>query len=64
MITITRLNKRVLVLNADLIKMIESTPDTIITLINGDSVIVRESVDEIVERAIDYQRRVRGFQVV
>lgn len=64
MITITRLNKRVLVLNADLIKMIESTPDTIITLINGDSVIVLESVDEIVERAIDYQRRVRGFQVV
>ncbi len=64
MITITRLNERVLVLNADLIKMIEATPDTIITLINGDSVIVRESVDEIVERAIDYQRRVRGFQVV
>ncbi len=64
MITITRLNERVLVLNADLIKMIEATPDTIITLINGDTVIVRESVDEIVERAIEYQRRVRGFQVV
>jgi flagellar protein FlbD len=64
MITITRLNERVLVLNADLIKMVEATPDTIITLINGDTVIVRESVDEIVERAIDYQRRVRGFQVV
>lgn len=64
MITITRLNERVLVLNADLIKMIEATPDTIITLISGDTVIVRESVDEIVERAIEYQRRVRGFQVV
>ena len=64
MITLTRLNKRTVVLNADLIKMIESTPDTIVTLINGDTVIVREVVDEVVRRAIDYQRRVRGFQVV
>ena len=64
MITVTRLDQRVIVLNADLIKMIESTPDTIITLLNGDTLIVRESVDEVVGRAIDYQRQVRGFQVV
>lgn len=64
MITVTRLDQRVVVLNADLIKMIESTPDTIITLISGDTVIVRESIDEVVERATDYQRQVRGFQVV
>lgn len=63
MITVTRLDKRVVVLNADLIKMIESTPDTIITLINGDTVIVRESVDDVVRRAIDYARQVRGFSV-
>ncbi len=64
MITVTRLDERVVVLNADLIKMLEATPDTIITLVNGDTVIVRESVDEVVRRAIDYQRQVRGFQVV
>ncbi len=64
MITVTRLDQRVVVVNADLIKMLEATPDTIITLINGDSVMVRESVDEVVRRAIDYQRQVRGFQVV
>lgn len=64
MITVTRLDKRVVVLNADLIKMIEATPDTIITLLNGDMVIVRESVDEVVHRAVDYQRQIRGFQVV
>jgi flagellar protein FlbD len=64
MITVTRLDERVVVLNADMIKMLEATPDTIITLINGDTVVVRESVDEIVRRAIDYQRQVRGFQVV
>ena len=56
MITVTRLDKRVVVLNAELIKMLEATPDTIITLINGDTLLVRESVDEVVERAIDYAR--------
>ena len=64
MIMVTRLDKRRVVINADLIKMIESTPDTILTLINGDTVIVRESVDEVVEKAIEYGRRIRGFQVV
>lgn len=64
MITVTRLDQRVVVLNADLIKMLEATPDTIVTLINGDTMVLRESVEEIVRRVIDYQRQVRGFQVV
>ena len=64
MITVTRLDKRVVVVNAEQIKMIESTPDTIITLLNGDTLIVRESVEEVVRRAIDYARQIRGFQVV
>ncbi len=64
MITLTRLDKRVIVVNAELIKMIESTPDTIVTLINGDMIIVRETVEEVVRRAIDYARQIRSFQVV
>ena len=64
MITITRLDERVVVINADLIKMIEATPDTIITLINGDTIIVRDSVDEVVQRAVEYQRLIHGFKVV
>lgn len=64
MITVNRLDGRVVVVNADLIKMIEATPDTIISLINGDSILVRDSVDEVVTRAIEYQRQIRGFQVV
>ena len=64
MITLTRLDNRVVILNAELIKMLEATPDTIVTLINGDTLVVRESVDEVVRRAIDYARQIRGFQVV
>ena len=64
MIFLKRLNDRGVVLNADLIKMIEATPDTLITLINGDHLMVKETVEEVVGKAVDYARRVRGFQVV
>lgn len=64
MIVVTRLDNRVVVINAELIKMIEATPDTIVTLVNGDTVIVRESVQEVVRRAVDYGRELRGFRVV
>lgn len=63
MITVTRLNNKPVVVNAELIKFVESTPDTMITLITGEKVIVRETVDQIVERAIAYARRVRCFSV-
>jgi flagellar protein FlbD len=62
MISLTRMNDVRFVLNAELIKYIERTPDTVITLINGDRVMVREGVDEVVARAINYCRRIRAFK--
>ncbi len=64
MISLRRLNDKGFVVNAELIKMIEKTPDTLITLINGDHFMVRESVEEVVDKAIDYARQVRAFRVV
>jgi len=64
MISLTRLNKKAFVVNAELIKMIEETPDTLITLINGDHFMVRESVQEVVDKAIEYARQIRSFRVV
>ncbi len=63
MITVTRLNDKPLVINAELIKTVESTPDTLITLINGDRMLVTESLEEIVQRAIEYGRQLRTFAV-
>ena len=63
MITVTRLNDQPLVLNAELIKTVESTPDTLITLINGDRMMVKESMEEIVRKAVEYGRQVRAFAV-
>ncbi|MEW6199595.1 MAG: flagellar FlbD family protein [Planctomycetota bacterium] len=61
MIRLTRLNGRPFVLNADQIKSIEETPDTMIALLNGEQVVVREALDEVVRRAIEYFRSLRAF---
>ncbi|MCH8053806.1 MAG: flagellar FlbD family protein [Planctomycetes bacterium] len=63
MISVTRLNDQPLVLNAELIKTVESTPDTLITLINGDRMMVKESMEEIVRKAVEYGRQMRAFAV-
>jgi flagellar protein FlbD len=62
MIRLTRLNGRPFVLNAEQIKTIEETPDTMVTLLAGDQVVVQESMDEVVRRAVEYARLVRTFQ--
>lgn len=59
MITVTRLNGRSFVLNADLIRTVESNPDTTITLVNGDHFIVKESTQEVVGLAVEYGRLLR-----
>lgn len=59
MITVTRLNGKQFVVNADLIKVVEENPDTTLRLTTGDTLIVRESMQEVVELSIDYGRSLR-----
>ncbi len=61
MICLTRINGRPFVLNAEQIKTVEQTPDTMVTLLNGDQLVVRESIEEVVRRAIEYGRALRSF---
>jgi flagellar protein FlbD len=61
MVRLTRLNQKELVVNAELIQWVESSPDTVITLTTGEKVMVRETVDEVVEAVIRYRRRVHGL---
>jgi flagellar protein FlbD len=56
MIQVTRINRNKLVLNSDLIEQIESTPDTVIHLVNGQKLVVLESADEIVKRVVEFRR--------
>ena len=56
MIHLTRLDGERFVLNAELIRYVESKPDTFITLTSGDRIIVREDVDEVMDRTVKYQQ--------
>ena len=65
MISLTRLNQQSIVVNADTIVLVEATPDTLLTLSNGVRLHVRESVPQVLERAVAYQRLVQsGVPVV
>ena len=55
MIELTRLNGNLLLVNSDLIKTAESSPDTMLTLINGEKLIVRESCAEVLDRVLAYR---------
>jgi flagellar protein FlbD len=59
MIHVTRFDGTDLVINSDLIEHVESTPDTVITLVNGKKWVVRETTHEIVRRVLSYQREMR-----
>jgi len=61
-IKVTRLNSMGFVINHGLIKFIESRPDTTITLTNDEKVVVQESIETVIDRVIEYERRVRVFK--
>ena len=57
MIKLTHLAGEPFVLNAEMILYVESRPDTFITLAGGERIVVGESMDEVIHRAVAYQRR-------
>ncbi len=58
MIHLTRINRVPLVLNADLIEHIETTPDTVISLVNGQKIVVLESSDDVIKKVIEFRREI------
>ncbi len=62
MVQLTRLNNSPLLVNSDLIKFVEQAPDTVITLVNGEKILVRESSDEVVQRIVRFRQAIlRGL---
>jgi flagellar protein FlbD len=58
LVTLSRLNGTVVAINPDLITWIDVTPDTIVSLLGGDKIIVRESLDEVIARVVAFRRSV------
>ncbi|MGF1633743.1 MAG: flagellar FlbD family protein [Phycisphaerae bacterium] len=59
MIVLHRLNGEEFVVNAEKIKFVERTPDTMICTDTGERMVVKETLQEVIRRAIDYSRLVR-----
>jgi flagellar protein FlbD len=58
MIQLTRLNNQPLLVNSDLIKFIERAPDTVLTLVSGEKVVVLESCEQVLEKVIGFRRTI------
>lgn len=58
MVQLTRLNGHPLAVNSDLIKFVEQAPDTVITLVTGEKIVVRESAQDVLERVLQFRRSV------
>jgi flagellar protein FlbD len=62
MIQLTRLNNSPMMVNSDLIKFVEQSPDTVITLVNGEKILVRERADQVLNRIVEFRRSIlRGI---
>jgi flagellar protein FlbD len=59
MIHVTRINHVPLILNADLIEHIEATPDTVISLVNGQKIVVLEDTEELIRRVVEFRRSIQ-----
>jgi flagellar protein FlbD len=64
MITLKKLNNEDIIVNALFIEKIESKPDTMITLISGKQIIVRNSVDEVTSEAIAFYQKIEFKQML
>ncbi|MDP3444546.1 MAG: flagellar FlbD family protein [Ignavibacteria bacterium] len=62
MILVTRFDGSTFFINAELIRSIEHTPDTVITLTTDYKIIVRDTAEQILDRIMKYQQLVRGAE--
>ncbi len=58
MIQLTRLNSKVLIVNSDLIKFVEQSPDTTVTLLTGEKIVVLEKPSDVISRIVAFRRAV------
>lgn len=58
MITITKLNDKEIVINAELIETVEETPDTTITMTTGRKYIAKETSEEIIKKIVEYKQKI------
>jgi flagellar protein FlbD len=61
MIKVTRLNDSELVINADLIEFVEAIPDTIVSLVTGKKIMIKETTDAVIQKVAEFKRLSSGI---
>ena len=56
MIQLTRLNNHPLIVNSDLIKFVERAPDTVLTLVSGEKIVVLETSEQVLDKIVEFRR--------
>lgn len=59
MIKVTRLNNSTLMINVDRIQSLQAIPETVITFTNNDKIMVKEPLEEVSQKIVDYQRKIK-----
>jgi flagellar protein FlbD len=60
MIQLTRLNNQPIMVNSDLIKFVEKAPDTVLTLVTGEKIVVLESCQQVFDRVVEFRRTINS----
>lgn len=60
MISLIKLNGREITINAELIESLEATPDTVVSLVTGNRLVVRNSVEDIVAKVMEYRKKINS----
>jgi flagellar protein FlbD len=63
MIKVTRLNDSTLMINVDMIRSLQAIPETVITFTNNDKIMVKEPLEEVSQRIVEYQRTLNSNSV-
>ena len=60
MIKVTRLNDSTLMINVDMIQSLQAIPETVITFTNNNKIMVKEPLEEVSRKIVDYQRTINS----
>lgn len=64
MIKVSRINGKEFVVNADLVEVMEATPDTVVTLTTGKKLMVKDKIDDMIMKIVNYKREIHGHVTV
>ena len=62
MVKVTRLNGAEYYLNPHQIESVELHPDTTLLMLSGKHIVIKEKIEELLERIIEYRQKIGGFK--